>query len=75
MCLNETTPEGKGGNFPTKTKQFDKTPSETYLLVQDWGIISFYKAFLRDWKVIVNRIDKVNGCLNKKGNSNSKKTK
>jgi hypothetical protein len=44
--------------------------------VQDWGVISFFEAYLTDWKVIVNKLNRVNGCGNKKGkSSSSQKTK
>ena len=75
MCLNETTPEGEGENVLSKTNHWNKNPNATFLPVQDWGVISFFEAYLKHWKVIVNKLNKVNGCTNKKKKSNSQKTK
>jgi len=62
MCLNENTPEGKGEHFLSKTNSWNKKPDATGLLLQDWGVFSFFEAFLKDWDVIINSLNKKNAC-------------
>ena len=75
MCLNETTPEGKWENFVSKTEYWDKNPDTTALLKQDWGVISFFEAYLKDWDVILKSLNKENGCTTKKRKQKRQKAK
>ena len=66
MSLNGTTPEGVGENFLSKTKNWDTNPSEGNLLLQDWGVISLFKIYIKEWNVIVNSLNKEKACPKKK---------
>jgi len=75
MCLNETTSQGEEENFQSKRDSWNNSPDNTGILVQDWGVIKFFEAYLTDWKVIVNGLNKEHKCTTKKRKQNRQKTK
>jgi hypothetical protein len=74
MCLNETTSQGDGDNFLSEAKYWNNKPDNTGILVQDWGVISFFKKYLTEWNVIVNSLHKEKGCTTKKRKPNRQNT-
>jgi hypothetical protein len=75
MCLNAIPPEGKAENILSKTENWNKNPKGTMLKVQDWGVILFFKAYLKDWEAIVNSLKKKNSCKLTAHNNKEKKSK
>jgi hypothetical protein len=80
MCLNETTPKTVAQDFLSKTENWNQNPDATGLLVQDWGVVQLFEAFLTDWNIIVSSVNNKNGCkltthTNKKRNTKRRKTK
>jgi hypothetical protein len=64
ICLNETTPAQVTEDFLSKTENWNRSPDDTGLMTQDWGVISLFEAYLTDWNVIVSNLNnkKKNGC-------------
>ena len=62
MSLNGNTPEGVGENFLSKKKNWNKNPDEVNLLLQDWGVISLFQIYIKEWNVIVNSLNKEKAC-------------
>jgi hypothetical protein len=75
MSLKGTTPERQGEHFLSKTKYWNKKPGSTDLKLQDWRVISFYKKFLTDWRVIVRSLNKETACKKRKPKRQEKERK
>jgi hypothetical protein len=80
MCLNATTPETVAEDFLSKTENWNNKARGTMVLMQDWGVMLFYEAYLTEFNVIVNSLNKGNACkgiirTNKKKKPKKQKTK
>jgi hypothetical protein len=78
QCLKQTIPAPASADFLSETKNWDTDPDTTGLLMQDWGVITLYEKFLKEWDIIVGMLNRKKCArvrTTAKGKTNSRKNR